>query len=127
MIFEHVGLNVPDAKAMADWYIRQCGMRAVRRMDQPPHTAFLADASGRVVLEIYTNPKAVIPDYRQEQPLRYHFAMATDDPGADKDRMIAEGATLESDDRLEDGSRLIMLRDPWGIPLQLCKRAVPMS
>ena len=25
-----------------------------------------------------------------------------------------------------DGSRLIMLRDPWGLPLQLCKRSNPL-
>ncbi len=126
MKFEHVGLNVPDAKAMADWLIRHAGMRAVRRMDEPPHTAFLADATGRVVLEIYTNPKAPIPDYSREEPLRYHFAMATDDPGADKERLVAAGAALVGEDRFDDGSWLVMLRDPWGIPLQLCKRATPM-
>jgi len=26
----------------------------------------------------------------------------------------------------DDGTRLIMLRDPWGLALQLCKRATPL-
>ena len=26
---------------------------------------------------------------------------------------------------MPDGSRLTMMRDPWGLPLQLCQRAKP--
>ena len=28
--------------------------------------------------------------------------------------------------RLDDGSLLIMMRDPWGLALQLCRRAKPL-
>jgi hypothetical protein len=35
------------------------------------------------------------------------------------------GARLFLEEPLPDGSRLIMMRDPWGVPLQLCQRAKP--
>jgi hypothetical protein len=28
--------------------------------------------------------------------------------------------------RLKDGSHLVMMRDPWGLAIQLCKRGQPM-
>jgi len=48
------------------------------------------------------------------------------DPDADTKTLVSAGATLVQDLHLDDGSHLVMLRDPWGLALQLCKRAVPM-
>ncbi len=87
---------------------------------------FLADEGGRVVMEIYSNPAAPIPDYSTQHPMRFHIAFAEPDPGAAKESLIRAGASFVEEDRLEDGSHLIMLRDPWGIPLQLCKRGSPL-
>jgi glyoxylase I family protein len=36
------------------------------------------------------------------------------------------GASLADEIRLADGSHLVMLRDPWGLAIQLCKRGTPM-
>ena len=87
---------------------------------------FLADDSKRVMIEIYNNPVDEVPDYRTMNPLIVHLAFVSEDPSKDKERLLKAGASLVSDDRLEDGSHLIMLRDPWGLALQLCKRGVPM-
>jgi hypothetical protein len=43
----------------------------------------------------------------------------------DKKRLVESGATFELEVQLEDGSHIVMLRDPWGMPLQLCQRANP--
>lgn len=126
MDFEHFGLNVPDATAMANWYVEHCRMRIVRFLEEAPYMHFLADEGGRVVMEIYSNPAAPIPDYSTQHPMRFHIAFAEPDPGAAKERLIRAGASFVDEDRLEDGSHLIMLRDPWGIPLQLCKRGTPL-
>ena len=126
MKLEHVALNVEDPLAVAQWYVANLGLRMVRQMDEPPYTHFLADSSGRVMLEIYCNPPDQVPDYAVMDPLILHLAFVSEDPGADKDRLVAAGATLVDDIRLEDGSHLVMLRDPWGLALQLCKRGVPM-
>ena len=126
MQFEHFALNVPDPVAMASWYVEHCAMRAVVSMDEAPYTRFLADEGGRVVVEIYSNPAAPVPEYAALDPLCFHFAFAVPDAAAVRDRLLAAGASLDVEHRLDDGSHLVMLRDPWGVPLQLCNRAVPL-
>ena len=126
MEFEHFGLNVPDAKAMADWYVKYCNMKIVRALPKANQTHFLADEKGRVMMEIYTNPASAIPDHSTEHPLRFHFAFAVSEPAALKEKLVLAGASVVEELRLDDGSHLIMMRDPWGVPLQLCKRGNPM-
>jgi glyoxylase I family protein len=126
MEFEHFGLNVPDAKAMADWYVKYCNMKIVRALPEANQTYFLADEKGRVMMEIYTNPASAIPDHSAEHPLRFHFAFAISEPAALKEKLVSAGASVVEELKLDDGSHLIMMRDPWGVPLQLCKRGNPM-
>ena len=127
MYFEHAALNVPDPRAMAAWYVKHCGLHIVRSIDVSPYMHFLADATGRVILELYNNPIAPVPDYTQQHPLAQHFAYAVKDAGKEKDRLIEAGASLISDSGLSDvNTRLVMLRDPWGIALQLCQRGTPL-
>ena len=126
MKFEHFALNVPDAAAMAAWYVEHLHMQIVRAMQGAPHTHFLADAAGRVVMEIYTNTTAPIADYATQDPQCFHVAFVADDAAAVRDYLLANGATLVVNQRLDDGSLLVMLRDPWGVALQLCQRAAPM-
>ena len=111
---------------MAAWYVAHCGMRVVHCVDQPPYMHFLADATGRTIFELYTNTSAPIPDYAEQHTLRLHVAWAVEDAAATRDRMVAAGATVVSNQRAEDGTHLVMLRDPWGVPLQLCQRSSPL-
>ncbi len=125
MNIEHVAFNVAEPVAMAAWYCKHCGLRIVRHIPQPAQTHFLADAN-TTVLEIYCNPSAQVPDYRNMNPLLFHLALTSADPASDTERLIAAGASLVEEVRLPDSSQLIMLRDPWGVPLQLCQRAKPL-
>jgi glyoxylase I family protein len=125
MQFEHFGINVPDAKAMAQWYVQNCNMKIVKAIPEPSQTHFLADAKGRICIEIYTNPSAPIPDYVSQVPLVFHIAFAAD-PAVYKDKLIAAGAEVFEEINMNDGSRIITFRDPWGVPFQLCKRTKPM-
>ena len=125
MKLEHVAFNVSDPVAVAEWYSKHCGLRIIRHIPQPAQTHFLAD-SDATVLEIYCNPPDQVPDYRKMNPLLFHLALASDSPAADSQRLMAAGATYVEEVRLPDGSHLIMLRDPWGVALQLCKRARPL-
>lgn len=127
MKFEHFALNVPDARVMADWYVAHLGFNIVRRRDDAPFTRFLADETGRVVVELYTNPAAAIPAYAAQHPLVFHFAVVSADAAADRARLEKAGAIFFAEDALPDGSRLMMLRDPWGVPLQLCQRVKPFA
>lgn len=126
MKFEHFGINVPDASGMAAWYVANLGAQIVRRQEVAPFTHFLADSSGRTVMEIYSNPKDPIPDYTKLHHLRFHIAFACEDPTEMKDKLIQAGATLVIEETTPDGSTVITLRDPWNIPIQLAKRTPPM-
>ncbi|WP_268035769.1 VOC family protein [Algoriphagus sp. PAP.12] len=126
MKFEHFAINVPDSQATSLWYEEHLGLTVKKKMVESPFMTFLADDSGTVMLEIYSNPKGETLDFVGLHPLAVHLALVSEDPSADKKRLIEAGATEFSDDILPDGSHLVMLRDPWGICLQLCKRAVPM-
>jgi glyoxylase I family protein len=127
MYFEHAALNVPDPRAMAAWYVKHCGLHIVRSIDVPPYMHFLADETGRVILEIYANEKAPIPDYTKQDPLVLHIAYATENAANAMVELLAAGATLCSDSGLSaNGTHLVMLRDPWGIALQICQRGTPL-
>lgn len=123
---EHVACNVADPVAMAAWYVEHLGMRVVRHAPEPSQIHFLADAAGRAVIEIYRNHGDAIPDYGAMNPIRFHIAFATADPDASRAALAAAGATFVEERTMPDGSRLLMLRDPWGMPLQLCKRPTPI-
>lgn len=124
---EHVAWQVHDPAAVAAWYGANLGFKVLRKMDVAPFTHFLVDAGGRVVVEIYHNPAAAIPDYRSMNPLLLHLAFASDNPESDRDTLIKAGATIAEDAFITPaGDKLIMLRDPFGFAIQLCKRARPM-
>lgn len=126
MKFEHFALNVAEPIKLANWYTTNCDMKILRFMKNPPYTHFLADSEGNSVVEIYSNKSAKIHDYNLSHPLEFHFAFTVDNVDESKEKLISAGAKLVEDLKLEDGSHLVMLRDPFGIPLQLCKRAVPL-
>ncbi len=122
MKIEHFALNVASPVEMAAWYIQHMDMRVARQMDAAPFTHFLVDESGHAILEIYCNPADQVPVYASMNPLLVHLAFSSENPTLDMARLLAAGATLEEELHLEDGSHLVMMRDPWGLAIQLCKR-----
>lgn len=125
MKLEHFALNVDDAPSHARWLVQHLGFTIARNRTDAPHTHFLADSTGRVVVELYSNPKAPVPDYAAAHPLCFHFAVVATDAHAERHRLEAAGAKHVLDEPQSDGSQLVMMRDPWGVPLQLCQRANP--
>lgn len=126
MKMEHVALNVSDPAAMAEWYTKHLGLEIVRRLTTPPYTHFLRDSGGTMMIEIYRNPPDQVPGYARMDPLLLHLAFVSVDPETEKSRLLGAGAICVKDEKLADGSRLIMMRDPWGLSLQLCQRVSPM-
>ena len=122
---EHIALNVSDSVAIAAWYVEHLGMRIVRKTDAPPHIHFLADAKGRVVIELYSNPVDPIPDYRR--CIRCVSISRSRRPiGRRQDRAGRGGATYVEEMSLPDGSRPLTLLHPWGLAIQLCARVTPL-
>lgn len=127
MKFEHFALNVPEARASVLWYVNHLELRVVRSRPDEPYTTFLAEETGRVIMELYSNRAAPFPDYASIHPLCFHIAFTVDDPAATSTRLQSAGATAAYEEALPDGSFLVMVRDPWGVPLQLVRRAKPFG
>lgn len=125
MKFEHFALNVPDVRAMSRWYVEHLGLQIIRRREDAPYTHFLGDDTGRVFIELYSNPAAVYPNYAAQHPLVFHFAMFSTDAAVDRERLEKAGATFVVEDSAADGTRLVMMRDPWGVAVQFCQRTKP--
>ena len=126
MKLEHIAFNVAAPAEAADWYAKNLGMEIVFSREDAPFTRFIADESGQITLEFYNNPPDGVPDYTKMDPLLLHIAFVSPDPTADQAKLIAAGASLVSDEVTPQGTRLVMLRDPWGLPLQLCMRPNPL-
>ena len=124
MRVEHIGLQVEDPEAMAKWYCEHLGMKVAV---QKGTCYFISDESGNGVLEIYNNPNSPAPDYASMDPLLLHFAFCSDDVAADRERLLAAGATATGEMTSgATGNVLAMMRDPWGLPIQLAKRERPV-
>ena len=127
MKIEHLAIQAQDPVAVAQWYVEHLGFLVKRSSGPPGHAHFLADSAGSVMVEIYNHPRLKTPDYRNMDSLLLHIAFCSDDPAADRDRLVSAGATVEDDlSTTPAGDVLVMLRDPWGFAIQLVRRAKPM-
>ncbi len=128
MNVEHIAFVVGDPNKVADWYCENLGMRIVRQGGGPNFMTFLADSSGETMFEIYARPELELPDYASMDVFALHFAFYADDPQGTRDSLVAAGASVvQEPSETEAGDTLVMLRDPWGVPLQLVKRKEPMG
>jgi catechol 2,3-dioxygenase-like lactoylglutathione lyase family enzyme len=123
MKIEHIALNVSEPLKVADWYETHLGLTSVKKMAEAPYMTFLADDSGKIMIELYQNTKAEVLAFDSLDPLMLHLAFVSENPEIDASRLMDAGAKKISDDTLSDGTRLIMMRDPWGLAVQLVKRA----
>jgi catechol 2,3-dioxygenase-like lactoylglutathione lyase family enzyme len=124
---EHLAITHPDPTGAARWYADNLGFEILKGMDQSPFTHFLKAPGAQVMLEIYNNPAAPPPDYHAMHPLTLHIAFWSEDVAGDRARLLAAGATPIGDvETTPEGFVLCLLRDPWGVPLQLIHRPEPL-
>jgi len=123
---EHLAINVSKPAKVAEWWCRHLGMEVVRSGPPPIDCRFIRDLSGTMCIELYHNPTdRPGPDYAAKPPLEFHIGVECDDPETDAKRLVAAGAQLVEIEHVQ-GMTLAMMRDPWGICLQLCKRPNPV-
>jgi glyoxylase I family protein len=123
---EHIAFNVADPAAVAKWYCDHLGMKVVRKSPPPSNTHFIGDSAGNMLLELYNNPSAPIPDYASFSHMAMHLAFMVDDVNAIRDSLMAAGAKLVEDTVITTGDQVLILRDPWGLAIQFVKRVSPM-
>jgi catechol 2,3-dioxygenase-like lactoylglutathione lyase family enzyme len=128
MRLEHVGILVKDAFAMADWYEKHLGFRTLRKGTGPVTSGvFVTDDAGKVALELITHKEIAAPDYAGLSALQMHLAIVSVDPDEDRTRLEKVGATfIEETPMAQPGEKLYLMRDPWGVALQLIKRNAPL-
>ncbi len=120
-----MALNVRDQRAVEEWYTQNLGFAVVRRLDAG--ASFLADSSGRVLFELYSRSDVPYFDAPGTASLTLHIAYVCDDVPGTADALIAAGAKVDIPKNTSpDGDELVMLRDPFGITIQLIKRADPL-
>lgn len=126
MKLEHIALNHHDPAAVAAWYVEHLGLHIVRVGDNAPYAHFLGDDSGQVLLELYAHDVAV-PEYASLHVLSIHLAFLSENVTADTLRLTKAGASMvEPAKTTPRGDTFSMLRDPWGVPIQLVQRATAM-
>ena len=126
MKIEHTAFNTEDPVQMARWYVEHLGLTVKRRTSDAPYAHFLADSSGTVMIEIYGNKDVPLPDYRNMNPGELHLAFVSDDVHTDTVRLRNAGASVVADVHKLGEDTFAMLRDPWGLPIQLVTRAKAM-
>lgn len=123
-VFEHIAINVPDRDRAEKWYTEQLGLTVARSV--PGSMCFLADRSGRVVFELYSNLNHPPMSFDPLHPLTFHIAFLVDDVAGEADRLVEAGASVVEPMKTVNGDTMVMLRDPFGMGLQLMKRGKPM-
>ena len=127
MKIEHIAINVPDAQAFAQWYVEHLGLRIVRAQTEAPFITFLADDENETIIEVFSNPLGTYVEYGTMHPVTLHLAFTVADMEAERDRLLAAGAAVESQPSpAGPGDKLGFVRDPWGIAIQLVQRKQPL-
>jgi len=126
MKMEHLGYQVREPVKAAEWYCKNLGFKIVRAVDNEAKTHFLADSDGTMMIEIYNNSAAPIPDYASMNTLVLHLAFACSDIPATVKKLTAAGATVMEEFVTPQGDGIAMLRDPWGMAIQFCNRKTPL-
>ena len=127
MKIEHIAFNVENAVEAATWYAENLGLKIVRSMDESPYIHFLADSEEESMLEFYSNPAAIVPEYAAMNPLILHIAFTVDNIDSVRNRLVEAGATVVGETTIApNGDQLAIVRDPWGLALQLVARVKPL-
>jgi catechol 2,3-dioxygenase-like lactoylglutathione lyase family enzyme len=126
MRFEHIAINVADARAVVDWYVKHLDLQVLRQMPEAPYTTFLADKDRNMMFEFYQQP-VELGNFTAIHPTSLHIAFLVDDMDAWRNRWIAAGGTAAGDVATTPaGDKLAFVRDPWGLTLQLVMRKEAM-
>jgi glyoxylase I family protein len=123
---EHLGFNVPDANATAQWYIDTFGFVLVRHAGDATNNQFIADAGQHFMLQFYTRPADPMWD-SPASVFTQQLALQVSDIAAVQQRLLQAGATSEVDlMQNASGDTICFLRDPFGIALELVQRVETM-
>jgi uncharacterized glyoxalase superfamily protein PhnB len=124
---EHIAFNVMDPVADAQWFVDNLGFKLMYKGDPPGNTRFIIDEKNNMMMELYNNTKFPRLNFPNMNYMAIHFAFMADSIEQVKEKLLAAGATLAEDIQVTpSGDKVLMLRTPWGLPIQFVERANPM-
>ena len=124
---EHIMFNVPDPVAMVKWYEENLGMIAMSKGVPPTYSTFISDPGKHMMLELGNFADFPKMDLPKVDLNTMHLAFVTDNIKKIKQKLVNAGATVAQDIFKTPGGDMVMvLRDPWGLPIQFVERATPM-
>lgn len=125
--FEHIAFNVSDPVAVAQWYVQHLGMKIQRQGGEPTFTTFVSDSGEHMMIEFFHNAQYPLFPAKEVDVLSFHLAFFSPDIEATSTQLLVAGATWADSIRITaSGDKVCILRDPWGLPLQLVQRATSM-
>ena len=125
--FEHVAFNVADPVTMANWYVKNLGMKIMRQDGAPTYTTFIADSGEHMMIELFHNADYPLFPAQKINVMSLHLAFCSPDIKKTVEQLLSNGASLaDSLKPTASGDLVCILRDPWGLPIQFVQRATPM-
>ncbi len=125
--FEHIALNVADPLKTAEWYRDNLGFIIVRQGGEPNYTTFVSDPNGKMMFEFFKNADYPFQNFNDWHFMSIHVAFNCSDIAAIKKKLFAAGAVLAEElKKTDSGDQVMMLRDPWGLPIQFVQRVNTM-
>jgi glyoxylase I family protein len=124
---EHAALNVAEPVKAAEWFVDNFGMKIIRQSGAPTFTTFISDNNENYMIELFHNSTAPVLNLNDVNYNSLHFAFTVNNIELVKEKLIKAGATLAEDIKTtQSGDKVLMLRAPWGQPLQFVLRQKPM-
>lgn len=124
---EHVAFNVPDPVTAATWYSENLGMQVMRKGTAPTFTTFVADSNHHMMIELFHNADFPLLEPAKMNHMSIHLAFMVKDIAAVKAKLLqAKASMVEDITKTPSGDQVLMLRDPWGLPIQFVQRVQPM-
>ena len=88
---------------------------------------FIADSTNDMMFELYQNTEYPMLDFPKVSHMATHAAFMVNNLELVKSNLLAANATVvDNITKTPAGDLVLMMRDPWGEPIQFVKRAVPM-
>ena len=124
---EHFAMNVVDSRKEAKWYADNLGFVILQEGSAPGYGMFISDAGKNMMFELYQNKNFPMINFDSVSYQTFHVAFVVHDIQTVKDALVAAGAKVAEDmKKTPSGDDVLMVRTPWGLPIQFVKRANAM-
>ena len=124
MKIEHIGVLVKAPVSMGNWYSEHLKLEILRQLGTDEDgVTFLKDTESGTVLEFARLPEIRVTDFSAFDPLQLHIAIECDDPIGMSEALEQVGAVVVGESaRAEGANERMLVKDPWGITIQLINR-----